>query len=129
MPLPTDANVDFLVCDAVRQTPDGKLDLAGFFPTGEVRLDPSAKLPAALNLTFVVVLKDGDGVFRPTIRISDPLGKELHAFEIPEFSKAAGQAHIMMLPVERIPIANAGAYTISFEISGQTYRRSVRIFQ
>ena len=129
MPLPTDANIDFLVCDAVRQTPDGKLDLGGLYPTAEVRLDPAAKLPVALNLTFVVVLKDGDGTLRPTVRIIDPLGKELHAFEISEFSKAAGQAHVMMMPIERIPIATAGAYVISIEISGQVYRRSVRIFQ
>jgi hypothetical protein len=129
MALPTDANVDFLVCDGVRQTADGKLDLAGYFPTGEVRLDPVAKLPVALNLTFVVVLKDGDGMFRPRVRIIDPLARELHAFEIPEFSKVAVQAHVMMMPVERIPITNAGAYVISIEISGQVYRRSVRVFQ
>lgn len=129
MALPTDANVDFLICDAVRQTPDGKLDLAGYFPTKEVRFDPAVKLPVALNLTFVVVLKDGDGVFRPTVRIIDPLGEELHAFEVPEFTKAANQAHIMMIPVERIPIAHSGAYVISIEISGQVYRRSVGIFQ
>jgi len=129
MALPADANVDFLVCDAVRQNAEGKLDLAGYFPTAEVRLDPAAKLPVALNLTFVVVLKDGDGAFRPTVRIADPLGKELHAFEVPEFTKLPGQAYVMMMPVERIPIAHSGAYAISFEISGQVYRRNVRIFQ
>jgi hypothetical protein len=129
MALPTDANVDFLVCDGVRQNSDGKFDLAGYFPTGEVRLDPAAQLPVALNLTFVVVLKDGDGVFRPTVRIADPLGKVLHAFEVPEFEKLPGQAHVMMMPVERIPIAHSGVYAILFEISGQVYRRNVRIFQ
>jgi hypothetical protein len=129
MTLPTDANVDFLVCDAVRQNPDGKFDLAGYFPTGEVQLDSATKLPVALNLTFVVVLKDGDGAFRPTVRIADPLGKELHAFEVPEFTKLPSQAYVMMMPVERIPIAHSGAYVISIEISGQVYRRSVRIFQ
>jgi hypothetical protein len=129
MALPTDANIDFLVCEVVRQNPDGKFDLAGYFPTGEVRLDPAAQLPVALNLTFFVVLKDGDGAFRPTVRIADPLGPELHAFAVPEFTKLPGQAYVMMLPIERIPIVNLGAYSISFEFSGQVYRRSVRIFQ
>ena len=129
MALPTDANVDFLVCDAVRQNSEGKLDLAGYFPTAEVRLDPAAKLPVAVNLTFVFVLKDGDGAFRPTVRITDPLGKELHAFEVPEFRKPPEQAYVMMLPIGGIPIAHSGNYTISLEISGQIYRRSVRIFQ
>jgi hypothetical protein len=129
MALPTDANIDFLVCEVVRQNPDGKFDLAGYFPTGEVRLDPAAQLPVALNLTFFVVLKDGDGAFRPTVRIADPLGPELQACAVPEFTKLPGQAYVMMLPIERIPIVNLGAYSISFEFSGQVYRRSVRIFQ
>jgi hypothetical protein len=129
MALPTDANLDLLICDAVRQTADGKLDLAGFFPTSEVRLDPAAQFPVGVNLTFVFVFKDGDGQFRPTLRIVDPLGKELHKFEVPELKKEAGQAHILMLPVRQIPIAHSGNYAISLEIGGQTYRRPVRIFQ
>lgn len=129
MPLPTDSNVEFLVCDAVRQNPDGKFDIAGYFPTSEVRLDRAIELPVALNLTFLVVLKDGAGVFRPTVRIVDPQGNELHAFEMPEFEKVPDQGYVMMLPIERIPIAHTGAYTISIELSGQAYRRSVSVLQ
>lgn len=129
MELPTDANVNLLVCDAVRQTAEGKLDMAGYFPTSEVKLDPAAQLPVALNLTFVFVLKDGDGEFRPTFRIVDPLGKELHKFEVPEIKKLAGLAHVLMLPVGQIPIAHSGNYAISLEFNGRQYRRSVRIFQ
>jgi len=129
MPVPTDANVDLLVCDAVRQDPDGKFTLTGFFPTAEVKLDPAAPLPVALNLSFVFVLKDGDGRFHAIFRIVDPLGRELHRQEIPQFLKAAGQAHVLMLAVQRIPIGNSGNYSITLEIDGQPYRRSVRIFQ
>jgi Family of unknown function (DUF6941) len=129
MALPTDTKVDFLVCDAVRQTPEGKLDIAGYFPTGEVKLDPAAQLPVSLNLTFVFILKDGDGHFRATLRIVDPLGKELHRFELPEINKVAGLSHAMMLPVAQIPIAHSGNYVVSVEIDGQPYRRTVRIFQ
>ena len=129
MALPTDDNVDLLVCDAVRQSPDGKIDIAGLYPTREVKLDPAAKLPAAVNLTFVFVLKDGDGSFRAIHRIFDPLGAELHKFEIASFTKPAGQAHVMMLPVGQIPIARVGNYQVSLEISGQDYRRPVRIYQ
>lgn len=129
MALPSDANLDLLVCDGVRQTADGKLDLAGYFPTAEVRLDPAMQLPAALNLTFVFVLKDGDGQFRPVFRIADPLGKELHRFEMPEVRKVAGQAYVLMLPVAQIPVARSGNYAITLEIGGEGYRRSVRIFQ
>jgi len=129
MALPTDANVDLLLCDAARQEPDGKLSLAGYFPIPEVRLDPNTPQPVAVNLCFVYVLKDGDGQFRATFRIVDPLGRELHNYEIPEFRKAAGQAHLMILAVERIPIANSGNFGVVLEINGQPYRRSVRIFR
>jgi hypothetical protein len=129
MALPTDANVDLLLCDGVRPSPEGKLDVAGFYPTGEVRVDPTANLPVTINLTFVFVLKDGDGQFSPVFRIFDPLGKELHKFDVPEVNKPPGIAHVMMLPVGLIPIARAGNYAVSLEIAGQQYRRLVRIFQ
>jgi hypothetical protein len=128
MALPTDANVDFLVCDAVRQGAEGKLDIAGYYPTRELKLN-TVTLPVSLNITFIFVLKDGEGRFRGTLRIGDPLGKELHRFELPAIDKVAGQAHAMMLPVAQIPIAHSGNYSVSLEIEGQAYRRSVRIFQ
>jgi hypothetical protein len=129
MALPTDAKIDLLVCDAVRQEDDGKLSLSGFFPTAEVKLDPSVPLPVAVNLTFVFVLRDGDGQFRMTFRIADPLGREIHRYTVPEFRKSADQAHVMMLAVERIPIGNSGTYSILLDVDGEQYRRPVRIFQ
>lgn len=129
MALPTDFNIDFMICDAVRQNPDGKLDIAGYFPTAEVKLDPAARLPVAVNLTFIFVLRDGEGQYRAIHRIVDPLGKELHKLDLPEVKKLAGSAHIMMLPVAQIPIARLGAYSVSIELNGQHYRRAVRVFQ
>ena len=129
MALPNDENVAFLICDAVRQGVDGKLDIAGYYPTGEVRVDPAVKLPVTLDLTFVFILKDGDGRFRGTMRIVDPLGKELLKFELPEIVKAAGAGHAMMLPIKQIPIGCSGNYAVSVELDGQIYQRLVRIFQ
>lgn len=129
MPLPTDANIDLLICDAVRQNPDGKLDIAGYFPMPEVKLDSSAPLPVAVNLTFVFVLRDGEGRFRAIFRILDPLDAELHRVEIAEFNKPEGRAHLIMLQINRIPVVHAGNFTILLEIDGQQYRRPVRIYQ
>ena len=129
MALPDDDKVDLLVCDAVRQNIEGKFDIAGLYPTREVKIDPAATMPVNLNLTFVFVLKDGEGTFRAIHRIIDPLGKELHKFDTPEFKKLPGQAHVMMLPVGLIPIVHAGNYVTSLEIDGRHYRRTVRVFQ
>jgi hypothetical protein len=129
MALPTDANVELLLCDAVRQNTDGKLDLAGYFPVPEVKLDPTVPQPVAINLCFVYVLKDGDGEFTATLRIIDPLGRELHRQNMAEFRKMPGQAHVAMLGVNRIPVANSGNFMIVLELNGQAYRRTVRIFQ
>jgi Family of unknown function (DUF6941) len=129
MALPADDKVAFLICDAVRQGADGKLDIAGYYPTGEVRVDPAAKLPATLDLTFVFILKDGDGRFRGIMRIVDPLGREVLRFDLPEIVKVADGGHAMMLPIKKIPVVSSGNFTVSIELDGQKYQRSVRIFQ
>lgn len=129
MALPNDADVDFLVCDAIRQTPDGKLDIAGYYPTLEVKLDPGATMPVGLNLTFVFIIKDGEGTFKATHRIIDPLGKELHRFDTPDVVKKAGLSHAVFLPVGQIPIIRSGHYPIILDLDGQPYHRSVRIYQ
>ena len=130
MALPTDEHVALMICDAVRPRPDGKLDIAGYFPTSEVKLDPVDKLPVAMNLTFLFVLKDGEGRFRARHRIIDPLGKELHNFEMPDpVVKEAAMSFALFLPVGQIPIAHSGHYTIVLELDGQPYRRTIRIHQ
>ena len=129
MALPTDVNIDFFICDAIRQTQDGKLDIAGYYPTLEVKIDPTVTLPVSLNLTFVFILKDGDGRFRGVHRLADPLGKELHRFELPEVVKPAGLSHALFLPVAQIPVVHSGHYPVILDLDGQSYRRSVRIYQ
>ena len=129
MSLPTDANIDLILCDMVRRTAEGKLDIAGYFPVHEVKLDGSVPLPAACNLTFVFVVKDGDGHFRGTFRLLNPLGAELHRQAIEEFSKEARVPHVIMLLLNRIPVARAGSFTVVLEIDGQEFRRPVRIYQ
>jgi hypothetical protein len=129
MALPTDANIDFILCDAVRPTPEGKIDIAGYFPVLEVKLDASAPLPAGINLTFVYIIKDGEGRFRGTFHIFDPLGKELHLQNIEPFDKQVGKVHLIMMQVTSIPVFQGGNFTMVLKIEGQEYRRSVRIFQ
>jgi hypothetical protein len=129
MALPTDANVNFLLCDNVRQTPDGKLDLAGYFPVDEIKIDSTAQLPGEIHLTFVFVLKDGDGRFDAVLRLADPLGKELHRHDFDKFEKLAGFRHVLMLQITRIPIVVLGNYEVSLEIEGQRYRRPIKIYQ
>lgn len=129
MPLPTDDNIDFLLCDAVRQNRDGKLDIAGYFPIREVKLDRGTPLPAAINLTFLFIIKDGAGRFRGTFCIFDPLGKELHRQDLNEVVKPPDQAHVLMLGVARIPVVNPGNFAAVLELDGQRFNRSVRIFQ
>jgi len=129
MALPTDANTDLLICDAVRQTPEGKLDIAGYFPVPEVKIDAAAKLPVAINLTFVFVLKDGDGRYLPTFRLIDPMGKELHRGESGEFAKQPGAPGLVLLQVAHIPVAVAGNYAIVLQLGDGEYRRTFRVYQ
>jgi hypothetical protein len=129
MALPTDANIDFILCDMVRSTAEGKLDIAGYFPIREVKLDASVPLPAAVNLSFVFVLKDGAGRFRGAFRLLDPLRSELHRQPIDEFAKEAAVPHVIMFQLNRIPVTRSGNFTVVLEIDGQEFHRPVRIFQ
>lgn len=129
MALPTDANVELILCDTARAKPDGKLDITGYFPIPEVKLDPDTPLPVAINMTFLFVVKDGEGQFRGTFRILDPLGAELHRQEIREFAKQPGMPHLIMLTINQIPVVKSGNFGVLLEIEGQEYRRPMRIFQ
>jgi len=129
MTVPTDENVDFLVCDEVQQEPDGKLNLVGLYPTREVRIEAGLKLPVSLNLAFVFILKDGDGHFRPVFRLVDPLGREMHKSSVPDLRKPADVGHTVSMNITTIPIMNFGSYSAFLEIEGQQFQRNVRIFQ
>jgi hypothetical protein len=129
MPLPTDAKVEFLICDAARQNPDGKLDIAGFYPTGDVKLDATVRFPAPLNLTFIFVLRDGDGRYPGALRIVDPLGKDIQRFDLQDIEKLPGTGYAMILPVAQMPVSVSGHYGIVLEIDRQPYKRTVHIFQ
>jgi hypothetical protein len=129
MALPADADVDLLLCDEVRANAGGKLDISGYFPVHEINIDPAAQLPVAINLSFLFVLRDGDGTFRGSFRILDALGAELHRQPIEEFTKRAGGAHLMLYKVNAIPIARWGSFTALLEIGGEEYRRPIRISQ
>lgn len=129
MVLPTDANVELVLCDTVRRTPDGKLDIAGYFPIHQVKLDPSVPLPVAINMTFVFVVKDGEGRFKGVFRLDDPLDHELHRSDLDEFTKTAAAPHVIMLQINRIPIERSGNFSVVLEIGGREFRRPMRIFQ
>ncbi|HYM71714.1 MAG TPA: hypothetical protein VET89_01945 [Stellaceae bacterium] len=129
MALPTDENVDFLVCDVAQQRPDGKIDLTGFYPTGEIKVDPNAQLPASMNLAFVFVLKDGAGDFRVSFRLYDPLGKELTHNPLPNIKKPSDQGQTLWVNLGQIPVVNLGHYAVELAIDDQRYRRTIRIIQ
>jgi hypothetical protein len=129
MALPTDSGIELLLCDSVRPTPEGKLDIIGFFPLPEILLDPSTPLPASMDLTFLYIIRDGEGPLGGAFRIIDPLGGEVHRHEIPEFNKLSAGPHLLMYPIMRIPIKRSGSFTAVLELAGAEYRRSIKISQ
>jgi hypothetical protein len=129
MALPTDANIDLVLCDSVLRTRDGKLDIAGYFPIHQIKLDASVPLPAAFNITFAFIIKDGEGRFKGVFRLIDPLNRELHRQELEEFTKDAIAPHVIMLQINRIPVERSGNFTAVLEMGGQEYRRPIRVFQ
>jgi hypothetical protein len=129
MALPADTHVEMVLCDDVRFSPGGKLDITGYFPLPEIKLAADVQLPGAINLSFLFVIRDGDGTFRGSFRILDPLGGELHRHEVAEFAKHAGSPHLIMFKINAIPITRWGSFTALLEIGGHEYPRPIRISQ
>jgi hypothetical protein len=129
MALPTDPNVDLLICDSAQHEPSGKINLTGLYPTPEIKIDPNAQLPAHLNLAFVFILKDGDGDFPISVRIADPLGKELFSQALPNIKKVAGQGYAVSLNLQAIPIQKFGSYAVELGVGDRSFSRTMRVFQ
>jgi hypothetical protein len=101
----------------------------GFFPTAEVKLDPSASLPAMFPLAFVFVVQDGDGPLQFVCRILDPLGREVMTGVLPSTNKAANEGYTVSINIMNFVASMLGRYKVILNINGQDFERTVRVFQ
>jgi hypothetical protein len=125
--LPRDEHVWFLVAQAIRSDGDGKMSLFGFLGTERVVI-ASATLPAVLPVTFMFLLREGEGSFAADFSIRDPGGRVVHREELPPAQKPLStENHGIAVTMAPLVVSAFGTYRIILRLDGKKYRRDFTI--
>ncbi len=124
MQLPSDAAVQFVLCEAAREEKGGKISLLGVYPDRKVLLPPDTKFPVAMQLALVFLLLDGEGPFNGTLSVNSSGGEPLlSGAALPNIEKASDAAGTVMINVAPFPIVGFGRIEIILTLEGQEFRR------
>jgi hypothetical protein len=127
--LPTDALIKFVVCDSAREEKDNKVSLLGIYPDGILRLPSDARFPAALTLTLVYFLLDGEGKFDGSIVVRPHLPHLQPPFkaEMKNIVKVANQPATVMVGFAPFIAFAFGKHDAILTLNSQSYPRVFEI--
>jgi len=124
---PTDAKTLFLVCEAARQEPGGKLTLIGLFPSRRIHIPANTKT-AILNLSFVFILSDGEGHFTTKVTLIDPKGVPMIAnADVPPVDRNANGTSTVNINIAPFQSAERGRFTIILSLNETRYERTFEV--
>ena len=93
---PSDASVQFLICESVREETGGKATLLGYMGGGTILVPRGTIFPVGIQLGMVFVLVDGEGKFRASLEAIGPNGVKLGETAMPDVMKSRGRNHMIM---------------------------------
>lgn len=114
------------MCEFARLEPDGKASLIGFFGSNKLAL-ATEHLPSSINLSFVFVVQDGEGVFKCTSEVFAPDGHKLGESELPHVDKKSDGVATVIMTAPNFPVVAYGRYEIRVHLDDRTYVRDVEI--
>jgi len=123
---PSDAQVNLLVADDVRQELNKKISLSGFYPANKLNVkDLGANI--VIPLAFIVIVTGGEGTFKFKIDFLLPSGVIL--FQGPEVDliKEPRLTAISLTKVIAFPLTVIGDYTINLYFDGKKYSRTLEV--
>ena len=124
MQLPSDAGVQFILCEAAREEKGGKITLLGVYPDRKLLLPPETKFPVPMQLAFVFFLLDGEGPFNGTLSVNTPNGEPmLTDAALPNILKTPDSAGTIVIGVAPFPIIGFGRNEAVLALDGQQYHR------
>jgi hypothetical protein len=125
--LPRDEHVWFLVAQSIRNEGDGKMSLLGFFGTERIVI-ATATLPAVLPVTFIFLLREGEGSFAADFSIRDPSGQIVHEEDLPPAQKRfSTENHGIAVTIAPLVVPAFGIYRIILRLDGKRYKRAFTI--
>jgi hypothetical protein len=127
MMLPTDALVEFFVCDTAREDKDNKVSLLGIYPDRRLQLPADARFPAAFIVTFVFFLLDGEGPFEVTVDINTPTAQPPFRAVVPNIQKLANQPATVLVAFMPFVASGFGTYEVILTLNSQSYPRTFEV--
>jgi hypothetical protein len=124
---PTDSATLFLVCEIVRQEPEGKVTLIGVFTAGDilVPLETALSLP---SLGILFVFKDGEGKFSCTMSMFSPSGHVIiDKIKLADVEKQRESAHNLVLNFSPFQTAEFGTFRVVIQLNDRSYERTFQI--
>lgn len=129
--LPSDQNVEFILCENVRPEGDGKISILGYIATPEIIVPATAATQVGVNgitLGLIFILRDGEGTFPGgSISLTDPAGMSLGQGALNPIEKKIGEANIIFINVPLMPVTTMGDYLVTLNIDTKTYVRKIKI--
>jgi hypothetical protein len=127
--LPSEIDVQLLVCEDIRMEMNHKLTLAGFFPGNSINVGeygPKNVIP----LAFLLLINGGEGTFVANFALKYPDGKVIVKDGPQTIQKNKNQTAAHFLKVTNFPIPQLGPYVFEVTLDGgAVFRRQFTIGQ
>jgi hypothetical protein len=124
---PSDAAVNFLLAETVRQEVGGKLTIIGFYP-GNQLLIPKGTKQTVTPLAFIFLVLEGEGTFPSSISLVSPSGKAMFQDEkMPDTVKIPKQPLSVLVGVQPFVTDEIGKFDVTLRLGDASYRRSFTV--
>ena len=125
--VPSDAAVNFLLAESVRQELGGKLTIIGLYPGNQITI-PKGTKQLVTSIAFAFIVLDGDGTFSTTFSLRAPSGKVIFKDDFLQRSvKNPGEPLIVLIAVQPFVTDETGKFDISLHLDSATYPRSFTV--
>jgi hypothetical protein len=123
--IPTDNEVNVLVCDDVRLEMNKKLTLVGFYAGRSINaanIGPQFTVP----LAFLFLFSGGEGKFSMRFEIKAPSGNKI-VEDAPQIEKVKNATAIHVIKILHFPLVETGTYRFDIYLGTKLYSRPFAI--
>jgi hypothetical protein len=117
----------FILAEALRPEPGGKISILGAFAAAIVRLPPGTKFPVNVTLALYMLFRDGEGTFDAKIKLIPPGGAVAGPFQIPTSVKEPGQPFTLLVNFPIFSLTAVGKYSIQVFLDDKQYNEEFTV--
>lgn len=111
-----------LLCDSARREQTGKYTLTGYYGGDQILIAPGGPTPPVFPLSFVVVVKGGQGTFSATFNLYAPTpAAPIVSHKFPDLIKKPEGNHVYVLNFLTFAAPEFGEYRLSLRIGDKEF--------